>query len=88
MLHFKIHFFWRIGMQLNYTVNGVTNKSDIVYLEVYEQPTAVNEVNAGKTVQNVRYFNMAGQEISQPYGLTNQVTTYSYGSTSATKIIM
>ena len=80
-------FTWRIGMQLNYTVNGVTNKSDIVYLEVYDQPTAVNEVNAGKTVQDVRYFNMAGQEMAQPNGMTIQVTTYSDGTTSAAKII-
>jgi hypothetical protein len=79
-------FTWRIGMQLNYTVEGVTNKSDIVYLEVYPHPSAVNEVNAGKNVAGVRYFNMAGQEMAQPSGLTIQVTTYSDGTTSAAKI--
>ena len=79
-------FTWRIGMQLSYTVDGVTNKSDIVYLEVYPKPTAVDEVNAGKTVAGVRYFNMAGQEMTQPNGLTIQVTTYSDGTTSAAKI--
>ena len=80
-------FTWRIGMQLNYTVEGVTNKSDIVYLEVYPHPSAVNEVNAGKTVAGVRYFNMAGQEMAQPSGLTIQVTTYNDGTTSAVKVI-
>ena len=79
-------FTWRIGMQLNYTVEGVTNKSDIVYLEVYPHPSAVNEVNAGKSVAGVRYFNMAGQEMAQPSGLTIQVTTYSDGTISAAKI--
>ena len=80
-------FTWRIGMQLNYTVDGVTNKSDIVYLEVYPKPTAVNELDGSKTEAGVRYFNMAGQEVSQPSGLTIQVTTYSDGSTSAAKVI-
>lgn len=80
-------FSWRIGIQLNYTVDGVTNKSDIVYLEVYPRPTAVDEVNAGKSVTGVRYYNMAGQEMAQPSGLTIQVTTYSDGTTSATKVV-
>ena len=80
-------FSWRIGIQLNYTVEGVTNKSDIVYLEVYPKPTAVDEVSTGKTVAGVRYFNMAGQEMAQPDGLTIQVTTYSDGTTSAVKVV-
>ena len=80
-------FSWRIGIQLNYTVEGITNKSDIVYLEVYPKPTAVNELTDGKTVTGVRYYNMAGQEMAQPSGLTIQVTTYSDGTTSAVKIV-
>lgn len=79
-------FNWRIGIQVNYTVDGITNKSDIVYLEVYPH-TSVAEVNAGKTVAGVRYYNMAGQEMSQPNGLTIEVTTYSDGTTSATKVV-
>ena len=80
-------FSWRIGIQLNYTVDGVTNKSDIVYLEVYDKPSAVDELNAGKTVSSVKYFNLAGQEMAQPSGLTIQVTTYSDGTTTAAKVI-
>ena len=80
-------FTWRIGIQLTYTVDGVTNKSDIVYLEVYDKPSAVNELNEGKTVTGVRYYNMAGQQMAQPSGLTIQVTTYSDGTTSAAKVI-
>lgn len=79
-------FTWRIGIQLNYTVDGVTNKSDIVYLEVYPQ-TSVSEVNTDKSVASVRYYNVAGQQVSQPSGLTIQVTTYSDGTTSTTKVI-
>ena len=71
---------------MNYTVDGVTNKSDIVYLEVYPH-TAVDELSAGKTVTGVRYYNMAGQQMAQPNGLTIQVTTYSDGSTSAVKVV-
>ena len=80
-------FTWRIGIQLNYTVDGVTNKSDIVYLEVYDQPIAVNELNESKAVTGVRYYNLAGQQVAQPSGLTIQVTTYSDGTTSAVKVI-
>ena len=79
-------FEWRIGIQLNYTVDGVTNKSDIVYLEVYPH-TALPEMGADKQVNSVRYYNMTGQELAQPEGLTIQVTTYSDGTSSAVKII-
>ena len=79
-------FTWRIGIQVHYTVEGVRNSSDIVYLEVYE-PSAVSEMAGGKEVSAVRYFNMAGQELSQPQGLTIQVTTFTDGTTTATKVI-
>ena len=74
-----------IGIQVFYTVDGERNASNIVWL--YEVPSSVNEMNAGKTVANVRYFNVAGQEMAQPSGLTIQVTTYSDGTTSTTKVI-
>ena len=80
-------FTWRIGMQVYYTVNGVRNQSDIVYLEVFPKPTGVNELNAGKTIAGVRYYNMSGQEMSQPTGPTIQVTTYTDGTTSTTKLM-
>ena len=80
-------FNWRIGIQLNYTVDRVTNKSNIVYLEVYPHNTAVSEVGVGKAVTSVRYYNMAGQQMAQPSGMTIRVTTYSDGTTSAVKVI-
>lgn len=79
-------FTWRIGIQLYYTVDGVRNSSDIVYLEVYPG-SDVNEVNAAKAVTSVRYYNLAGQEMAQPNGLTIQLTTYSDGTTAASKVI-
>ena len=47
----------------------------------------VEEIMAGKTVANVRYFNVTGQEMAQPSGLTIQVTTYTDGTTSAVKVV-
>ena len=47
----------------------------------------VEEIMAGKQVANVRYFNLAGQEMAQPAGLTIQVTTYTDGTTNAVKVV-
>ncbi len=79
-------FTWRIGIQVYYTAEGVKNASDIVYLEVFPY-TGLNDVSAGKAVAGVRYFNMAGQEVAQPNGLTIQVTTYTDGTTSTAKVM-
>ena len=74
-----------IGIQAFYTVNGVKNASNVAWL--YEIQSSVNELNAGKQVANVRYFNIAGQEMAQPEGMTIQVTTYTDGTTSAVKVV-
>ena len=76
---------WRIGIQTHYTVDGVRNSSDIVYLEVI--PSAIDAVNTGKTVASERYYNMAGQEIANPTGIAIKVTTYSDGTTSTAKVV-
>ena len=39
----------------------------------------------GKTVSSIRYFNAAGQEMSEANGLTIMVTTYTDGTTTASK---
>ena len=75
-----------IGIQVFYTVDGVRNASEnIAWL--YEVPSSVNEMNAGKTVASVRYFNVAGQEMAQPSGMTIKVTTYTDGTSSAVKVV-
>ena len=74
---------WRI--QTHYTVDGVRNSSDIVYLEVI--PSAIEAVNTGKTVVAERYYNVAGQEIANPVGIAIKVTTYSDGTKSTTKVV-
>ena len=49
-------------------------------------PVSVDEL-AAKTVANVRYYNMAGQEMQEANGMTIQVTTYTDGTTSAAKVV-
>ena len=78
-------FTHNIGIQVFYTVNGEKRASNIVW--AFDPNTAVNEVNAGKTVANVRYFNVAGQKMAQPSGMTIKVTTYTDGTTSAVKVV-
>ena len=50
-------------------------------------PTSINEMNGGKAVAGVRYFNMAGQEMQEANGMTIVVTTYTDGTTSAVKVM-
>ena len=76
----------QIGIQVHYGKDRAINSSNIVYLEVFPD-TKVNEINAGKTVANVRYFNVTGQEMAQPEGVTIKVTTYTDGTTSTAKVV-
>lgn len=51
-------------------------------------PTALNEMTAGKTIANVKFYNLAGQQMTEPAtGVTLIVTTYTDGSRSTNKII-
>ena len=44
-------FNWRIGIQVYYTVDGVKNSSDIVYVEVFDNPNAnIGDVNNDKVI--------------------------------------
>lgn len=79
-------FTHQVGIQVYYTIDGERNASDIVYLEVFPD-TGVDELNATKQIANVRYYNMAGQEMAQPSGMTIKLTTYTDGTRTAAKII-
>ena len=48
---------------------------------------AVNELFTNKTVASVRYFNMMGQEMTEVSGATLVITTYTDGTTMATKVV-
>lgn len=50
--------------------------------------TAVNDVNTTKTVKQVRYYNLAGVESSEPFdGVNVVVTTYTDGTRTAAKVL-
>ena len=49
--------------------------------------TAVSELNGQKAVAGVRYYNVAGQEMQEANGMTIVVTTYTDGTTVATKVV-
>ena len=48
---------------------------------------SIEELFAGENVANVRYFNVAGQEMQEINGLTIVVTTYTDGTQSAVKVM-
>lgn len=54
---------------------------------ITEKSDGVDELAAGKTVSDVRYFNVMGQEMSEANGVTIVVTRYTDGSTTAAKVI-
>ena len=54
---------------------------------VIDVNTSVDELINGKTVASKRFFNMAGQEMQEVNGVTIVVTTYTDGTTTATKVM-
>lgn len=50
--------------------------------------TAISDVDAGKTVSNVKYYNIMGVESNKPFnGVNIVVTRYSDGTISTTKVL-
>lgn len=51
-------------------------------------PTALNEMNTGKTIASVKYFNLAGQQMTElTDGVNLVVTTYNDGTRTTSKVI-
>ena len=67
--------------------DGKLPSEEIAYEFVVSPLTGISETVSGKTVAGVRYFNMAGQEMSEANGLTIMVTTYTDGTTSTAKVV-
>ncbi len=71
-------------------VDGASTKF-VVYpldLDANKVATGVNDVNSAKEVKGVSYFNMMGVESAQPFdGVNIMVTTYTDGTSSATKVL-
>ena len=55
---------------------------------VIQNPTAVTELDANKTVSSVVYYNLAGQQSAEPVdGVNIVVTTYTDGTRTTAKVI-
>ena len=67
--------------------DGKLPSDPIAYEFVVSPVTGLSEMLNGKTVANVRYFNMAGQEMQEANGMTIVVTTYTDGTTNAVKVM-
>ena len=67
--------------------DGKLPSEEIAYEFVVAPLTGISEMVEGKTVANTRYYNMAGQEMSEVNGLTIVVTTYTDGTTSTAKVM-
>jgi len=72
-----------------YAFIGDVQSQQVAYEFVveYVPQVGIDEINGGKTVAGVRYFNVAGQEMPEANGMTIVVTTYTDGTTSATKVV-
>ena len=66
---------------------GKLESDPIAYEFVVSPVTGLSELLNGKTVANVRYFNMAGQEMQEANGMTIVVTTYTDGTTNSVKVM-
>ena len=70
-----------------YVINANVEDLNAMTVTITEKSDGIDEVAAGKTVSDVRFFNVMGQEMSEANGLTIIVTTYTDGSSSAVKVI-
>ena len=67
--------------------DGKLQSEDIAYEFVVSPRTGLSELDGDKAVASVRYFNAAGQEMSEINGLTIVVTRYTDGTTSTAKVM-
>ena len=72
-------FTWRIGIQVYYTVDGVSNASDIVYLEVFPNPNVKigdvnndNDVNIADVTSLIDYLLGSASNINELAADVNQ----------------
>ncbi len=84
---YETDFYYTIEGGFTYTL-GMQDLGETKYVLCAQGGrVGVDETLAGKTIANVRYFNMAGQEMHEANGMTIVVTTYTDGTTSAVKVM-
>ena len=59
---YETFFTNRIGMQVYYTVNGVRNQSNIVWVD---NPDGINEIKADQSDNDDKIYNLAGQRLGK-----------------------
>jgi len=65
-----------------------SNENDIIVNVVASPVTAVDNINAGKTVASISYYDLAGRASNEPVnGVNVKVTRYSDGTTSIVKMV-
>ncbi len=82
----EVGYSYTLGIHFIYDINT----GDLVGYSAYAAkggPVDVDELSEGKTVASERYFNVAGQEMAQPNGLTIKVITYTDGTTNTVKVV-
>ena len=77
---------WYIAFSIGKNANGEWGPLAAVQFKT-PGTTGIDETTVGKQVAGVRYYNLAGQEMSEANGLTIVVTTYTDGTTSTTKVM-
>ena len=81
----SVGYCYTIGIHVEYDME--TMEMNLCAYVAVGGPVDVEEVATAKTVADVRYFNVAGQEMQEANGMTIAITTYTDGSTSVAKII-
>ena len=70
-----------------YVVTVNVEDLDAMTVTINQKGDGVNEVATGKTVSDVRYYNVMGQQMKDAEGVTIVVTRYTDGTTSTAKVI-
>ena len=81
------------GVEGSYVVEARAKEGDKEYSDpvsvsfTVTKSTGLDELAGEKAIAGVRYFNLMGQEMQQANGMTIVVTTYTDGTTTATKVM-
>lgn len=77
-----------LGVQSVYKYGGVETRSEIITLDLDEDPNAVESINHDKKVADVRYYDISGREVTTPAaGLFIKRVTFADGTIHTTKLL-
>ena len=77
-----------LGVQSIYKYNGKETRSEIITLDL-DDPTSVADINAGKKVADVKYYDIAGREMANPAaGIAIKRVVYEDGSVASFKKVV